>query len=91
MKDKFESTWLSLFKLPSGAEFNAKYMEFINSCERKAEQGEVEAQYRLGRIYSEGAEAFTDDEKELYWYEKAAEQGHEDAVRTLRNTKKDAP
>ncbi|MFD2205603.1 tetratricopeptide repeat protein [Kiloniella antarctica] len=41
-----------------------------------AEQGEVEAQYALGEMYSKGLGAEQDLKAATQWYELAAEQGH---------------
>jgi len=62
--------------------------EELDILERKAEQGDVETQYRLGKMYGRigsvlffqdpSAELFprTDHKKGTHWYKKAAEQGH---------------
>ena len=43
-------------------------------CRKAAEQGDADAQYRLGECY-----AAKDETEALKWYHKAAEQGHEGA------------
>ena len=42
-------------------------------CRKAAEQGDADAQYRLGEFYAK------DEAEALKWYHKAAEQGHEGA------------
>lgn len=43
---------------------------------KSAEQGQAEAQYHMGVIYSTGLGAETDYDEALKWYRQAAEQGH---------------
>lgn len=44
---------------------------------RLAEQGDAEAQQRLGRLYDRGSEGLPqDNERAVYWYRKAALQNH---------------
>lgn len=53
-----------------------------NSFERyskAAEQGEAEAQFTLGWIYSEGKGMKQDKKQAFDWFSKAAEQGHPEA------------
>ena len=48
---------------------------------RKAQNGDAEAQYRLGGFYQYGLGGFENNEEEaVKWYMKAAEQGHADAL-----------
>jgi TPR repeat protein len=51
----------------------------FNYIKKLAEQGNVEAQNRLGFMYSEGNDVPQDYKKALYWYTKAAEQGNVEA------------
>lgn len=48
-------------------------------CRKAAEQGEADAQYRLGTCYAFGDGVETNEAEALKWYHKAAEQGHEGA------------
>lgn len=48
-------------------------------CRKAAEQGEADAQYRLGTCYAIGDGVETNEAEALKWYNKAAEQGHEGA------------
>ena len=43
---------------------------------RDAEQGDANAQYRLGKMYERADRMPKDISKALYWYGKAAEQNH---------------
>jgi len=47
--------------------------EFI----RKAESGDAQAQFELGRMYDNGQGVTKDEAEAVRWYRKAAEQGHE--------------
>lgn len=49
----------------------------------RAEQGEKEAQFRLGVCYGKGEGVLQDDVKSVNWYRKAAEQGHSEAQNNL--------
>lgn len=50
-------------------------MKSIEAIEAVAEQGDMEAQLHLGRMYGTGEGT----EVKLYWWEKAAAQGDESA------------
>ena len=47
----------------------------LEALETAAEQGDTEAQYKLGALYDYGKGVPEDDAKAVYWYRKAAEQG----------------
>ena len=51
----------------------------FESYKEKAEQGDKEAQYQVGRCYEKGEGVPVDKEKAVEWYKKAAEQGHAEA------------
>ncbi len=51
--------------------------------QRAAEQGEAEAQYRLGRLHYETGRAENSLQMAVQWFEKAAEQNHLDGLRNL--------
>ena len=55
---------------------NSKFMEEINNL---AENGYVDAQYNLARIYSNGESVDQDLKLASYWFLRAAEQGNRDA------------
>ncbi len=46
---------------------------------KKAENGDPEAQYKIGEMYDEGQEVKEDKEKAFKWYMKSAEQGFAEA------------
>ena len=48
----------------------------IKTLTTKAEQGDAIAQYNLGVIYSNGKVVEQSDEKAVYWWQKAADQGN---------------
>lgn len=56
--------------------YEVKYQQFITELTASAEQGDAEAQYTLGAIYSYGDDADLDKSLATYWLQKAAEQGH---------------
>ena len=55
----------------------------ITSLERRAENGDPDAQFRLGKCYENGSGVSKDPEKAVHWYTKAADQGHADAQYNL--------
>lgn len=47
---------------------------------KNAEEGNINAQYELAKLYLNGARGFKPDQKQAFlWFEKAAEQGHPEA------------
>lgn len=48
-----------------------------------AEQGHIEAQYRLAKMYQEGLGVFESKKHAAQWFDKAAEQGHAEAQYSL--------
>lgn len=54
------------------------------AAQRLAKQGHAEAQYDCGVRYQEGAFTEANEERALYWYEEAAQQGHAAAQSALR-------
>lgn len=52
---------------------------------KSAVQGYAKAQFYLGKIYQYGLYHPVDKEKARFWYQRAAEQGHEEAAEYLRN------
>lgn len=48
----------------------------FEQCQKLAEQGNVEAQHKLGRMYEEGLGVKQDYKEAVKWYLKAAEKGH---------------
>ena len=49
----------------------------------KAEKGDAEAQYEVGRLYEKGDGVESSDKDSFYWYEKSAKQGNADAQSEL--------
>ena len=64
------------------AEVAAELKEFA-VMKHKAEQGDAEAQFRLGALLFDGTGTKKDEEEATKWCRKAAEQGHVAAMRTL--------
>lgn len=52
---------------------------------KKAEQGDVEAQYYLGTLYERGIGTAQDFQQAAFWYEKSAEQGNVNAQFNIAN------
>ena len=52
------------------------YANTFNEIEKRANQGDAEAQCILGVMYEDGEGVARDDAKAIYWYEKSAEQGY---------------
>ncbi len=72
--------------------------ERFNKTLARAGEGDMESQYDLGKMYTEGVGVDTDMKKAIDWYEKAAVQGYEKAQYKLGliyysdgNGKKDQP
>jgi uncharacterized protein len=63
-----------LFTTGSYAEGNA--IESVPEMQKKAEQGDAGAQYKLGLVYDVGVGAAQDLAKAAQWYQRAADQGH---------------
>src|SRR5690606_12564722 len=51
---------------------------------RLAEQGQAEAQFKLGEMYEEGRRAARDEAQALLWYRRAAAQGHAEAQARIK-------
>lgn len=50
---------------------------------RAAQDGDANAQYKLGKMYSQDGKMQKDIKKAIYWYKKAAEQNQKDAIMAL--------
>ena len=55
----------------------------ISLLRKSAEQGDADAQHEMGGYYSVGLGVEKSQEQAIYWWRKAAEQGHEDAQKCL--------
>lgn len=60
----------------NGTVVEQNYIKAVECFERAAEQGNVQAQFKLGQWYENGGK---DYKKAVEWYHKAAEQGYADA------------
>lgn len=58
---------------------SAREVPNVAEIRRAAEQGDPEAQTRLGTLYQRGDGVLEDDAEGAAWYRRAAEQGHADA------------
>jgi len=52
----------------------------FNTANEAAKNGDIEAQYRLGRMYSQGLIVQKNSKKSFYWIEKAALSDHQEAL-----------
>ena len=59
------------------------HADALNSLNRMAEQGDAKVQFILGGMYEKGIGARQDKGKAVEWYQKAAAQGHADALNSL--------
>jgi uncharacterized protein len=57
-------------------EEKAKTLGFLDQTQKKAKQGDAQAQYYLGRMYHFGILMDQNNKKAFEWFEKAAEQRH---------------
>ena len=72
-----------------------KKIKLFNNYKRQAENGDKFSQYELGNCYKDGIGTEIDTTLAVYWYMKAAEQGHESARYMLsllrgKDTRKDS-
>lgn len=51
----------------------------IEQLKQQAEQGDADAQYKVGRMYEKGIGVTKDESTAWDWYQKAEEQGHQEA------------
>ena len=59
--------------------------ETIESIRHLAEQGDADAQYKMGQMYEKGIGVSKNESEAQDWYIKAAEQGHSEAhLRSLK-------
>ena len=87
---------LFIISLPASAEYEQSLEELrdklgaiqeneeLDSYLLKAYSGDLDAQFKLGALYSSGESGVVQDhEQAIYWYKKAAEQGHDSAQYNL--------
>ncbi len=60
-------------------------LQAVNAITPLAEKGNTKAQYMLGRYYSWGYHHQCDNQKAIYWFEKAADKGSDKAAEALAN------
>lgn len=61
------------------ADGSGKSAEAMSLWRKAAELGDMDAQYWVGRMYQYGNGVEVDYVQAIHWYQKAAEQGHDDA------------
>lgn len=60
-------------------------LQAVNAITPLAEKGNTKAQYMLGRYYSWGYHHQCENQKAIYWFEKAADKGCDKAAEALAN------
>ncbi|MDE6452675.1 MAG: hypothetical protein K2L27_00570, partial [Muribaculaceae bacterium] len=60
-------------------------LQAVNAITPLAEKGNTKAQYMLGQYYSWGYHHQCDNQKAIYWFEKAADKGSDKAAEALAN------
>ena len=60
------------------------YAEAVKWFRKSAEQGNVDAQYNLGRMYNNGEGVKQDCFEAIKWFRKSAEKGNEKAKEALK-------
>ena len=55
----------------------------VNDLTQRAEQGDAEAQFQLGKMYRDGDRVAKDLEKAVPWFDRAAQNGHVEAALKL--------
>ena len=73
---EFDETQFKPYKLSNELEHSKEY---IQSYQWHVKEMYVEAQFNLGYAYDSGKGITQNDEQAIYWYRKAAEQGHKRA------------
>ena len=76
MSSIFLESYHKLFCLPFDDEFNFEH------CEKGALAGDPSDMFQLGNEYYDSG-IYSDDKKAHYWWKKAAEAGHKDAMFNL--------
>ena len=77
-KDRSQVGWILEFEEVTNKQASAAVLCYFKGMKRMAEQGNAEAQYRVGQIFDVGrrGSVCVDDAEEVKWWRKAAEQGH---------------
>jgi len=76
LADDFFDGWVALEK--------GEYAKALELFREPANQGHAQAQYFLGMMYDKGYGVTEDDQTAIKWHRKAAEQGHIDAFKSLK-------
>ena len=80
-----EKAQLKLLERGGLYERNGNPAKAIDWYNKVANQGNAEAQYRLGKMYLEGRGIRQDDKQAAHWFEKSAEKDHPQAQYQLGN------
>ena len=72
-----------MFFLGLGATAQISAVNHLDDMVSKAEAGDAEAQFQLGRAYEEGNSIPQDDQLAVKWYKKSAEQGNAKAENSM--------
>ena len=85
-KNRIHFYWIALLTFIFNTGFNISYSQTTDDYikyKKAADQGDAEAQFNLGVMYSLGEGVPKDYKQAVYWYRKAADQGHADAQSNL--------
>ncbi len=69
-------TLLKLYRQTSKGFVEQSAIQMIKQLEDNEKNGDIEAAYQLARVYDDGLYVKRDFSMALFWYEKAAENGH---------------
>lgn len=75
------------YALPINFTLDKQMPDISDDCLRRANQGDKDAQYRVGYCYYHGQGVTTDWIVARYYLEKAAQQGHQEAARLLAKSR----
>ena len=85
LKDRQQAKIEKILGIGEGATKKENVADPFEEMLRAAEHGDAEAQYKLAGAHKWGFSAPQDPAKAMYWYHKAAEQGHPRAQNELGN------
>jgi TPR repeat protein len=82
--DNAEAYYLLAFLHQNGiGEISRSSKKMVENLMMSAKKGHDKAQFMLGDMYKRGDEVIKDKEKAIYWFQKAADQGHQGAKMEL--------
>ena len=76
--------WLAMMNEDGFGDIKADSKQMVKYLIKAGKFGYVDAQFLLGDMYEDGDEVIRDKSKAIYWYKKAAKQGHVESKRQLK-------